>query len=90
MPLADRLVRRYYLRGIGNRLLSGRAMPQPPCVALNSHLRLLPNGDVPTCQFNGQIVGNLCRQSVHRCMAIRDRHRAACLGEPLRRLLGRM
>ena len=38
-------------------------MPQPPCVALNSHLRLLPNGDVPTCQFNGRIVGNLRRQA---------------------------
>jgi MoaA/NifB/PqqE/SkfB family radical SAM enzyme len=61
MPLLDRLARRYYLRGIGNRLLSGRAAPQPPCVALNSHLRLLPNGDVPTCQFNGRIIGNLRR-----------------------------
>jgi hypothetical protein len=31
-------------------------------VALHSHLRLFPNGDVPTCQFNSRTVGNL-RQS---------------------------
>jgi radical SAM protein with 4Fe4S-binding SPASM domain len=30
---------------------------------LNSHLRILPNGDVPTCQFNGRLVGNLRREA---------------------------
>jgi Fe-coproporphyrin III synthase len=29
---------------------------------LNSHLRIFPNGDVPTCQFNSRIVGNLREQ----------------------------
>ncbi|HSN83351.1 MAG TPA: SPASM domain-containing protein [Polyangiales bacterium] len=35
---------------------------QERCVALSSHLRLYPNGDVPTCQFNSKIVGNLRHQ----------------------------
>jgi MoaA/NifB/PqqE/SkfB family radical SAM enzyme len=61
-PLLERWARRYYLRGIRNRLLRAEGSPNPPCVALRSHLRLYPNGDVPTCQFNGRRVGNLRRQ----------------------------
>jgi MoaA/NifB/PqqE/SkfB family radical SAM enzyme len=61
-PLLERLSKRYYLRGIANRLLNHRGSPNPACVALHSHLRLFPNGDVPTCQFNSRTVGNL-RQS---------------------------
>lgn len=62
-PLADRIAKRYYLRGIRNRLLGEVNHPNPKCVALNSHLRLFPNGDVPVCQFNSRRVGNLRRQS---------------------------
>ena len=62
-PFAERLAKRYYLRGIRNRLLGGEGRPNPPCVALRSHLRLLPDGSVPTCQFNTATVGNLRRHS---------------------------
>jgi MoaA/NifB/PqqE/SkfB family radical SAM enzyme len=62
-PLLERLSKRYYLRGIANRLLNQVGSPNPPCVALNSHLRIFPNGDVPTCQFNTKTVGNLRQQS---------------------------
>ena len=62
-PLADRLARRYYLRGLRQRLLEGRGTPNPPCVALNAHLRLYPNGDVPVCQFNSRRVGNLRQET---------------------------
>ena len=62
-PLADRMGKSYYLKGIRNRLLHGRPAPNPKCVALSSHLRLMPDGDVPTCQFNTRTVGNLRRQS---------------------------
>jgi MoaA/NifB/PqqE/SkfB family radical SAM enzyme len=62
LPLAERLARRYYLAGVVARLADGGAQPNPPCVALDAHLRILPNGDVPTCQFNGAVVGNLRRQ----------------------------
>jgi Fe-coproporphyrin III synthase len=58
-PLLERLSKRYYLRGIANRLLNHRGSPNPACVALHTHLRLFPNGDVPTCQFNSRTVGNL-------------------------------
>jgi AdoMet-dependent heme synthase len=62
-PFFERLAKRYYLRGIARRLLHGQGTPNPPCVALSSHLRLFPNGDVPTCQFNSRVVGNLRQQS---------------------------
>ena len=63
-PMAERLAKQYYLRGIRNRLLGRGGTPNPKCVALNSHLRIFPNGDVPTCQFNTKKVGNLRRQSL--------------------------
>lgn len=65
LPFGERLAKRYYTRGIRNRLLEKKGSPNPKCVALNSHLRIFPNGDVPTCQFNSRIIGNL-RQSSFR------------------------
>jgi Fe-coproporphyrin III synthase len=62
LPLPEQIAKRYYLAGIRNRLLAGRAHPNPPCAALGAHLRLYPNGDVPTCQFNSHTVGNLREQ----------------------------
>ncbi|HTI72335.1 MAG TPA: radical SAM protein [Candidatus Limnocylindria bacterium] len=58
---ADRLAKRYYWRGVKSRLVARDRVPSPnpPCVALNSHLRIFPNGDVPVCQFNAKRVGNL-------------------------------
>ncbi len=63
LPAPERLAKQSYYRGLRARLLEGRPEPRPPCVALRSHLRLLPNGDVPTCQFNSRRVGNLRRQT---------------------------
>lgn len=60
---AESVVDRYYLRGLRNRLVRGKPSPNPRCVALRNHLRLLPNGDVPTCYFNSTVVGNLHRQT---------------------------
>jgi hypothetical protein len=59
----ERLAKQYYLNGIRNRMLHDNASPNPPCVALSSHLRLFPNGDVPTCQMNTETIGNLSRDS---------------------------
>ncbi len=63
----DRLVRfgkTYYLQGLLARLRGDDdARPNPRCVALRSHLRILPDGGVPVCQFNTQVVGNLRTQS---------------------------
>jgi MoaA/NifB/PqqE/SkfB family radical SAM enzyme len=63
----DPLVRfgkRYYLRGLLARLRNEpNPQPKPHCVALRSHLRILPDGSVPVCQFNTERVGNLLHQS---------------------------
>lgn len=62
-PLADRIAKRYYLDGARSRLLDGGSDPNPRCVALRQHLRMLPDGTVPVCQFNTKRVGDLRRQS---------------------------
>ncbi|MBW7906000.1 MAG: radical SAM protein [Phycisphaerae bacterium] len=56
--------KRYYLRGLRARLRGeSPARPNPRCVALRSHIRILPDGGVPVCQFNTERVGNLLHQS---------------------------
>jgi hypothetical protein len=52
LPFTQRIAARSYLAGIRHRLLHGASVPNPPCAALGAHLRIFPNGDVPTCQFN--------------------------------------
>jgi MoaA/NifB/PqqE/SkfB family radical SAM enzyme len=60
-----RIGKRYYLRGLLARLeRRPDPTPHPPCVALRSHIRLLPDGSVPVCQFNTEKVGNLLTQSL--------------------------
>ena len=60
-----RLGKRYYLEGLIARLEGAEApLPKPKCVALRSHLRLLPDGGVVVCQFNTERVGNLLDQSL--------------------------
>jgi MoaA/NifB/PqqE/SkfB family radical SAM enzyme len=58
-----RLGKRYYLRGLLARLEGEPSPARPPCVALRSHVRLLPDGRVPVCQFNTEVVGDLTKQS---------------------------
>ena len=62
-PWADRVAKRYYWRGVRGRLAQDSDALNPSCVALNSHLRIYPNGDVPVCQFNSRRVGNLRKQT---------------------------
>lgn len=58
-----RIGKRYYLRGLEQRLAGvTEPQPKPRCVALRSHLRLLPDGGVPVCQFNTEQVGNLLHE----------------------------
>jgi len=59
-----RIAKRYYLRGLRSRLGGANAPRGPRCVALRSHIRLLPDGGVPVCQFNTERVGNLLKQSL--------------------------
>jgi MoaA/NifB/PqqE/SkfB family radical SAM enzyme len=55
----ERMAKQYYLTGARQRLLEKTGTPNPACVALSSHLRMLPDGTVPTCQFNTAPAGNL-------------------------------
>jgi MoaA/NifB/PqqE/SkfB family radical SAM enzyme len=59
-----RIGKRYYLKGLRARL-AGQTDPQPRprCVALRSHIRILPDGRVPVCQFNTETIGSLLDQS---------------------------
>lgn len=57
--LKETLVDRYHVHGLYNRLVKGVEKPNPRCVALNNHLRILPNGDIPVCLYNATVVGNL-------------------------------
>lgn len=58
----EKIVKKYYLKGLYNRKVFGKNYPNPGCVALRSHLRILPNGDVPICLYDSTIVGNLLKQ----------------------------
>jgi len=58
-PALDRAAKSYYVQGIRNRLFKKNGFPNPKCVALNSHIRLMPNGKIPTCQFNTRTIGDL-------------------------------
>ena len=74
LPFFERWAKRYYLKGIRNRMLQKKGTPNPKCVALNSHLRIFPNGDVPTCQFNSKIAGNLVQQPFAELWESANRH----------------
>ncbi len=54
---------RFYLQGLENRLLKNRDYPNPPCVALFSHMRLNPNGDIIICSYKTNVIGNLRKNS---------------------------
>lgn len=58
------IVQRYYLHGLKNRLLKGIESPKPSCIELFDHMRLMPNGDVMTCVYYPNVVGNLRRQTL--------------------------
>jgi MoaA/NifB/PqqE/SkfB family radical SAM enzyme len=61
---ATRLGKRYYLAGLRARLArEPHPRPRPRCVALRSHVRILPDGRVPVCQFNTETIGSLLDQS---------------------------
>lgn len=62
-PFRERLAKRYYVEGIRARLLGGQNTPNPKCVAMNSHMRLYPDGTVPVCQFNSKRVGSFREKS---------------------------
>ncbi len=59
----EQLVDRYFMNGLFKRMVEEGPHQGPRCVALNSHLRILPNGDIPVCLYDRAIVGNLRREA---------------------------
>lgn len=57
--ITEQIVDTYFFNGLYERMVEKKNSRGPSCVALNNHLRLLPNGDIPICLYNGTIVGNL-------------------------------
>ncbi|MBN3039696.1 MAG: radical SAM protein [Candidatus Omnitrophica bacterium] len=60
----ERAIKKYYLKGLSNRLLKDHEFPRPRCIALSKHIRFLPNGDIAVCLYNSQIVGNIVRDEL--------------------------
>lgn len=71
-----RIGKRYYLRGLEQRLRKIERPSRPRCVALRSHLRLLPDGRVPVCQFNTETVGSLLHQPIEDLYRSNEARRA--------------
>jgi Fe-coproporphyrin III synthase len=65
----EKMVKRYYLRGIKSRFLSDKDPLQPPCVALRHHVRVLPDGSVPVCLYNSKTVGSLLEKDLSELQA---------------------
>ncbi len=61
--MKERLIDSYFVNGLYERMVEKQFSRGPKCVALNNHMRLLPNGDVPICLHNGTVVGNLRERS---------------------------
>ncbi|OHB36933.1 MAG: hypothetical protein A3C38_03850 [Planctomycetes bacterium RIFCSPHIGHO2_02_FULL_50_42] len=59
------LVKKFFNKGLRNRLLHNKKVPNTKCVALTSHIRILPTGEVPICIHSNTIVGDLTRQNFH-------------------------
>ena len=58
----EKVVKRYYLMGLYNRLLLNKPKPNPKCVALQNHIRILPNADVAVCLYDSRVIDNLVRE----------------------------
>ena len=62
----EKKVKQYYLKGLKNRLLNDKEEPSPKCTSTFSHLRIMPNGDIPVCLYNTELLGNLREESFEK------------------------
>ncbi len=60
--ILERIILAHYLKGQMNVLQTGR-MPQHRCMNLFTHFRLHPNGDIITCSYDTEVLGNVKRES---------------------------
>lgn len=59
--LYERMIRRYYVTGVRNRLVKGKKYPDPRCVSLYDHIRLAPDGNILICRSDLTVVGNAAK-----------------------------
>ncbi len=58
------LVKKFFNEGLKNRLLYNKREPDTRCVALTSHIRILPDGKVPICIQSNTRVGDLTKETL--------------------------
>ncbi len=58
------LVKNFFNEGLKNRLVYDKKRPDTPCVALTSHIRILPDGKVPVCIQSNTKIGDLTKESL--------------------------
>lgn len=58
----EKIFKKYYLNGLYKRLVLGKYAPGSRCVVLKNHIRILPDGSVPVCLYNSNIVGNIVHE----------------------------
>jgi MoaA/NifB/PqqE/SkfB family radical SAM enzyme len=58
------LVKKFFNEGLKNRLLYGKREPDTQCVALTSHIKILPDGKVPICIQSNTKVGDLTKETL--------------------------
>jgi MoaA/NifB/PqqE/SkfB family radical SAM enzyme len=59
--LSERMLRKYYITGVRNRLIDGKKYPDPKCVSLYDHVRLAPDGNILICRSDLTVVGNAAK-----------------------------
>jgi MoaA/NifB/PqqE/SkfB family radical SAM enzyme len=57
----ERLIRRYYITGVRNRLIRDEKYPNPRCVSLYDHVRLDPDGNILICRSDLTSAGNAAK-----------------------------
>jgi MoaA/NifB/PqqE/SkfB family radical SAM enzyme len=62
--LYERMIRRYYITGVRNRLANGEKYPDPRCVSLYDHIRLAPDGNILICRSDLTVVGNAAKKGL--------------------------
>ena len=60
--LSERMIRRYYMTGVLNRLITGKKYPNPRCSSLYEHVRLAPDGNILICRSDLTVVGNASKE----------------------------
>lgn len=58
---AERLIRKYYVTGVRNRLIDEKKYPNPRCVSLYDHVRLDPDGNILICRSDLTAAGNAAK-----------------------------